>query len=101
MDPLLKPLSANPRLITLRIATGHDVVEVQVDLERPIVPMANNAVTWILCPCGEHLISSQRQLEKTRTCYHVHCPRCGRAGTISGEVWRKMLAMLAPQVLAS
>lgn len=89
------------RAVTLKIASGQDIMEIQIDPQQPVVDMTNNAVTWILCSCGEHLISSQRQIEPERTYYHVHCPKCWRAGTITGDVWRKMLAMLAPQRMAS
>src|SRR5262245_49491544 len=103
MDAMLltteRPDVSNEPLV-LKIASGQDVLEVAVDPDQPVVPMANNAVTWLLCACGEHLISSQRQLEQERTIYHVHCRKCGRAGSIVGDVWRKILATLAPQLVA-
>lgn len=86
---------------TLKIPMGQDILEITVDPGQPVIDMTNNAVTWILCLCGEHLISSQRQLESLRSWYHVHCPKCGRAGAIPGEVWRKMVALLTPQMMAS
>lgn len=101
LTPPVEPAQPKQQSVVLKIASGKEIMEITIDPDQPVVDMTNNAVTWILCSCGEHLISSQRQLEPERTFYHVHCPKCWLAGIVPGDAWRKMLAMLAPQRLVS
>ena len=84
----IKPFQ--PPLLSVQVLIDGKPFEILVDPTMPVPRLRNGVVTFLVCPCGTPYISSQRQTAPLRSCYHLHCPNCGRALSMEGALWQQL-----------